>query len=396
MNSGLLFRSARVLLIGVILLLPAYYYRFAVAGVPTNPIEVIILVGFLLALVSFRSQLRLRFFVPISLILIGVGIGSYIAVDHEKAIGILKGWFVVPALFFWSVDNILNASDLPLVRRLLLFNLFSVSSYALLQWSGVIGLLPHQDDAVSQYVTQGRAVGFYESPNLLAMYLAPAAFLSLPLLSEVDWRLRVGAILALLTALVALFLTGSQGGYLALTVGLAFTVIVRFCSPAKALLVSLVVIVLFVVGVASLGQANQKERVAIWKKGVELIADRPILGIGPGQFSHYLNGSITELSNFEHVKTYAIHPHNTLLNFWLSGGILAIVGFVALLVAAFKRAINNWGHQTLASSAALLAILTHGMFDSTYFKNDLAIIFWLAVWGMFALRREYGHEQEAT
>jgi len=25
-------------------------------------------------------------------------------------------------------------------------------------------------------------------------------------------------------------------------------------------------------------------------------------------------------------------------------------------------------------------VITHGLFDSSYFKNDLAIIFWLLIW----------------
>ncbi len=153
MTSLLFLRYARLASLAVILILPVYYYRFTVAGVPTNPVEVMVLVGFLLALASLRSRFRLQFIIPISLILMGIGVGSYISVEHEKAVGILKGWFVVPILFFWAVDNVLKVGDLPLVRRLLLFSLFSVSAYAIFQWAGLIGLLPHQDQAVSQYLT---------------------------------------------------------------------------------------------------------------------------------------------------------------------------------------------------------------------------------------------------
>src|SRR3989344_4680463 len=79
----------------VVLLLPLYYWRFSVLAVPTNFIEVAVaflVINFIWYLRGARSwkALTVPHLWPISLLIIGLVIGAVVAVDHSKALGILK------------------------------------------------------------------------------------------------------------------------------------------------------------------------------------------------------------------------------------------------------------------------------------------------------------------
>jgi putative inorganic carbon (HCO3(-)) transporter len=112
-----------------------------------------------------------------------------------------------------------------------------------------------------------------------------------------------------------------------------------------------------------------------------MIKAHPLFGIGPGQFQANFSLLGDQSGQFTTALPYALHPHNVFLNFYLSAGLLGLIGFVWLLISVGLNTFRNTLRSplVLAASAALVAILVHGMFDSTYFKNDLAIIFWVLV-----------------
>jgi hypothetical protein len=76
-------------------------------------------------------------------------------------------------------------------------------------------------------------------------------------------------------------------------------------------------------------------RFQYWHGAARTIAASPIFGTGPGNFrQHYLRYKVAESS--EEIAD----PHNWLLDLWTSGGILAVVSFVACVVLAivpFRR-----------------------------------------------------------
>ncbi|MFH0951082.1 MAG: hypothetical protein V1765_01245, partial [bacterium] len=79
-----------------------------------------------------------------------------------------------------------------------------------------------------------------------------------------------------------------------------------------------------------------------------------------------------------------LYPHNILLNFWTELGLLGMLLFVWLivkyLVLTLRQLIakqNDSRYLTLGLLGAMITIIIHGLVDVPYFKNDLAIIFWL-------------------
>lgn len=104
--------------------------------------------------------------------------------------------------------------------------------------------------------------------------------------------------------------------------------------------------VLILFAIAALGKGFDAEviseapkslsyRFQYWNGALQTVAASPIFGTGPGNFRHpYLRHKVAESS--EEIAD----PHNWLLDLWTSGGILAVVSFVACVVLAilpFRR-----------------------------------------------------------
>lgn len=381
-------KFARVLVLLVILLLPIYYVKFNFVGVPTNLIELMILASFVLALVAKRRDFNWPLLGPIALILLGMGLGTLIAIDPTKALGIFKGWIVVPILFYWASSNLISSSDRPKVGRLLTVNLLAVSLIAIGQYLGWLPSLNNRLAELDQYVSQGRAFGFFESPNLLAMYLAPLTILlSLwhqPQVQKPRDNFLTAA--AIVFAVIALFLSGSRGGTLAVVLSASLWLFRTKLGPSViSAFLGLLVLIFGVLSLQASVTGSDATRLLIWQQAMEQLTEHPIFGIGPGQFQQNLAGPITHEPNYlTEIYPYALHPHNVFLNFYLSGGLLAIFGFLWILVLVARRFWRESKNlNRLAPTAAIVAILVHGLVDSTFFKNDLAVIFWLMVFLLF-------------
>jgi hypothetical protein len=78
-------------------------------------------------------------------------------------------------------------------------------------------------------------------------------------------------------------------------------------------------------------------RTEYWFGAWRVVQDHPWLGVGPGNFrQHYLGHKLAKSSE------EVLDPHNFLLDCWTAGGLLAIAGLIALIVAclmAYRRVI---------------------------------------------------------
>jgi len=376
----------------IVLLLPLYYWRFSIFGLPTNFIElaiIILAVGCGWDIVRRRDwqSIKLPYWLPILLILGGLTIGTAISPDSRLALGIVKGWFVLPIIFAvcyqqLKIEGRWQASVLAAVTA----NLGAVSLYALLQFVGYLPLLPYQaaEAGIRVYVEQGRAIGFFESPNYLAMYLVPLiVFIAASSAAQAAYnRLNIGwYLLPASLGLIAVWLTGSRGGLLGLAVALLWLG-ARRISRGQALkrswwLVGLLLPTSLIIA-ATLGwRSTDVDRLHIWQTATRLIQSQPLTGIGPGQFGYYFLGDPNNAETTAAQLAAAYHPHNLFLGFWLSGGLLSLVGLIWLLARVWQRyRLQRTDPIVIGATAALLAIVVHGLVDTTYFKNDLSLIFW--------------------
>ncbi len=79
------------------------------------------------------------------------------------------------------------------------------------------------------------------------------------------------------------------------------------------------------------------------------------------------------------------YPHNIFLNFWTELGLAGLLLFIWIIgkfvYLAFALLKKRYVSRVMCYSliGAMLAIIIHGLVDVPYFKNDLAVMFWLII-----------------
>ncbi|MEA1963451.1 MAG: O-antigen ligase family protein [Patescibacteria group bacterium] len=79
-----------------------------------------------------------------------------------------------------------------------------------------------------------------------------------------------------------------------------------------------------------------------------------------------------------------MYPHNLILNFWVELGLAGVLLFVWIIGKMVFLSIKQDKFIVLGLLGAVMVIVVHGLVDVPYFKNDLAVMFWVfaAVLGM--------------
>lgn len=392
------------LLLLSVVLIPFYIFRFSFLGIPTNVFEVSV---FLVGLIIFIDWLKKYFigkvvkcnfgYIATYVLLVAVVISIYFSADKNTALGILKGWFLAPAVLYLLIINYYPKDRLKDFSVAIFISLLFVSFWAALQKLGVISTLFYQvgDPGFFDYLSRFRAFGPFESPNYLAMFIVPATFLSLSIFDYIRGSSNKLVIASLyILPLYALYASHSLGGLLAF--GFALITFLAFQTAklhklkilnsgwklAGLILVLVVVAAVFAYIFSSISSEtySRSMRVDIYRYAWDLVRNHPIFGIGLGQFQSEVESLSSGNLGFQlYGLSYALHPHNLYLGYWLSLGILGIVSFFALVINFFQRLGKSRGDVTLSAGlfAAMVAILIHGLIDTTYFKNDLSAVFWL-------------------
>ena len=123
-----------------------------------------------------------------------------------------------------------------------------------------------------------------------------------------------------------------------------------------------------------------------------MAGDNLWLGVGPDNFLYrlpdYLDPQMWREPNLS-------HPHNLLLDAWLSIGVAGVAALALLLtrsVSVIARGLNARGGVLFWADAGILAAMAagvaHGLLDNFYFRPELAAFFWLFVAYSFAVERD--------
>ena len=247
--------------------------------------------------------------------------------------------------------------------------------------------------------------------------------------------------LAFLPMAVALLLSNSRGGMIVAAAAVVAALLlwrweagrlaIRRATRDRALALGGLVVVLAVAGlVLALVRHGHStsQRFLVWRSALAMIRDHPIFGVGPDNFLYYYFDPKTGIDRVHHlpsclpdprVNVNALpkhymnplaaqepclsHPHNIVLDLWLSTGILGLVAIAAVVVIAGRyawrtlRTLQAAGpgsagaiaqasaQVTLARAVQIGAVmivaatLAHGLVDNSIFLPDLAVDFWLAI-----------------
>jgi O-antigen ligase len=111
-----------------------------------------------------------------------------------------------------------------------------------------------------------------------------------------------------------------------------------------------------------------------------MIGDHPWTGVGPDQFLYQYGRRYVDPAGW--AERYTSHPHNIVLDIWLSLGVPGLVAFTILAIAVGRqvRTAGSSGYfvtgTAVAATGALAAGLAHGMVDNGFFLPDLAVLTW--------------------
>lgn len=139
----------------------------------------------------------------------------------------------------------------------------------------------------------------------------------------VTWLNRVGLVLLL----VAIYFTGSRGGFLATLAVISLHLAVKYRVSVKMIAIASTVITLaFTAAPASLTQTKDssnsaQNRVDVWAQGLQMLTNHPIVGVGRGNF-------------VQHTRT--IIAHNSGVEILAETGIIGMFLWVSLIVATLR------------------------------------------------------------
>ena len=112
----------------------------------------------------------------------------------------------------------------------------------------------------------------------------------------------------------------------------------------------------------------------------DLIKKYPFKGLGPGLFQAHYQDRAPEVLGQAPMEWNMPHPHNLWLGFWFNAGLLGLAGFLYLIWLVHRHftypLIGFW------------VILLHGLFDMPFWKNDLAMVFWVIIFSILVIQQE--------
>jgi len=282
-----------------------------------------------------------------------------------------------------------------------------VSVYGLRQWFFGAKALATWVDPESPLAKTTRVYSYLGNPNLLAGYLLPAVILSLvAIVAWPGWIRKSLALTMFVVNATVLILTFSRGGWIALLVGLLTIAVLLFYwwsieipkfwrtwslpiflgTVVGLLIIGLIFVEPFRVRIVSIF-ADRKDssnnfRKNVWESVFQMIRDRPIIGIGPG---HGAFNKVYPL--YQHPKFTALSAYSVFLETIVETGFLGFTCFMWLIVVALntgylqlarlRETKNMEGLWLMGAIAAIIGLLTQGLFDTVFYRPEVNTLWWL-------------------
>ena len=250
-----------------------------------------------------------------------------------------------------------------------------------------------------------RIYGPLGNPNLLAGYLLP--LLPLAAVALLRWKgigSRLFAGTTLILGVAATVWTYSRGGWIGMLAGLATLMLLlilrttRHWPPIWRRLLPLALLLLAAAlltvaatklepirtRVASLlagrGDSSNNFRINVWLAAIDMVQDRPWLGIGPGNAAF---NSVYPL--YQQPKFNALSAYSVPLELLVEMGLPGLIAGLGLLWSALQRGLRGLtlpqpaAGAVLASLAAITGLLSQGITDTIFFRPEVQLIGWFCL-----------------
>ena len=350
-------------------------------------------------------------FTPIHLLVLLYGAIATVAVAFSPVkAAAFAGWtkLVLYLLFFCVLARVTRQErGRAIITTVYLLAALAVSVYGLRQWIFGADALATWVDPESPLSKTTRVYSYLGNPNLLAGYLEASIPLSIAaILAWKGWIQKVLGVVLLGLNGACLVLTFSRGGWIGLVVELAvlgvlllywwsvrFTPVWRRWAMPALLGGGTTLLVVAVAAVEPLrdrvlsmfagrGDSSNNFRINVWQSVIQMIQDRPILGIGPGNvafnqvYPRYQKPKFSALSAYSVVLEVAVETG--LIGFtcfvWLLG-MVVYQGWRAMTVLRQSQA--GQGYWLIAALATIAGMLAHGLVDTVWYRPQVSTLFWL-------------------
>jgi len=337
----------------------------------------------------------LLIFLSLALLSFLVGLSTLIQVHSFDLKSILLSFsyllrFAAYAVLYFMAKDFLDGSE---KNRNFLVNLIFITSI-LVSIGGFIQLIVVPDfTSFAHYYGWDphidRLLGTFFDPNFIGTYLAFIMALGFGLFPATTKRQKVLIALAVLFCAVALLLTFSRTGYLAFL--FAFIMIGILRSP-KILIVGMTIIILAFINSPravqritdglSVDETGLK-RIYSWDKGIRLVANFPILGIGYNNLAP-VQDFYALVDEFDVNNRAGLE--NSFLTILVTTGILGGLTYLWLWGATIKSALQLWFRKKLpykirseglAIATALLSLVISSLFMNSLLYPFLLVHIWI-------------------
>lgn len=383
-----------------------------------------------------KRRLPYPFWIEAILVIVCALAGAAVAGFSLPALGAWRAYFFEPLLLFILLLNVFQ--DRKGIKKIvvsLCAGALAVSLYAI--WQKITGLgIANEFWAAA---AGRRTVSFFGYPNAVGLYLAPIIMLAVGYLYKDFSAKKKGEniffALTILLSLSAIYFARSEGALVAVAAALlAFGFF-----AGKAPRIAVLIFVLAFSGSLALsapvrekvfekatlmdlsGQIRRQQWQETWQM---LSAGRFLSGAGLANYKEavlpyhqegiFVNDGDPDFrrkivifddkyraEHWQPVEIY-LYPHNLALNFWSELGFFGMLIFIWLFLKAifvsfadFRAQMSKYTKDgchpfvSLGIAGAFLTMIIHGLVDVPYFKNDLAVFFWvlLAMVGIIHLQR---------
>lgn len=364
-----------------------YGLRLSITGLPTTMLEMALLVLFATFTIArgARGWRTAWNEVPSRWLMVAWITIGFIAALYSpvmmKGFGLWRAYILEPVLALAIVNVVLTTKqDRDQLRTSLWTSALFVSVWALIEFVTGKGIPYPWNVSIAD---GRRATGPYGFPNAVALFLAPiVAYGGAWALAHRD---RVAMIVSLL-GFAAIVAARSDGGMLAVLAAWGLSLLAytwgRWLVGAGAVVVGALLAAMPVLRTAIWKELtfqgwSGKVRLIMWGETWQMLKAHWFLGAGlagyPVVFDAFHKKRFIEIFQY---------PHQLVYNAWSEVGIIGLVLFLGLLLAWALRAYRSskdWRYRVIGL-APLVAVTVHGLVDVPYWKNDLAVIFFLLWW----------------
>ena len=361
----------------LIVALPTYMIRFSIFNIPFTLLEILM---YVLIILWYLQHKRIpgsgKFVLPGILLILASTLAIFIAPNIFTALGIWKAYFVAPFFVYLVATEVIEKKHIPHLTCASMILVTYISSIAILQYINILpALLPWAGEA------QKRVTSVFMYPNAVGLLLTPMLIFLTTLLWNIKsihyWILTFSICIM---GYAALYTTYTKGAIIACLIGIFIFLLLRkrFIHASIGLCVLILIITALpqtqqqITSVVTLQDTSTDVRIALWRGTGHLLLANPLLGAG-------LSGFPTIYPEYKLDKhTEALqYPHNIFLNFWVETGILGLFALIWILYTSFTHMLSTKTKVMHTLTAILLGITIYGLVDAPYFKNDLALLFWL-------------------